>query len=102
MSSNTRVRAHGPRLGSTGVLFPERVGSHCVKSPEEQEAGRCSSAKRNMEGKPAALLRVCAEGRLSASATPRHPRAVLEASSAGHTGKSGLQRGSDANKPQGC
>lgn len=32
---------------------------------------------------------------------PRHPRPVLKASSAGHTGKFGLQRGSDGNKPQG-
>lgn len=31
----------------------------------------------------------------------RHPRPVLKASSAGHTGKFGLQRGSDGNKPQG-
>lgn len=32
---------------------------------------------------------------------PRHPRSVLKASSAGHTGKFGLQRCSDGNKPQG-
>lgn len=32
---------------------------------------------------------------------PCHLRSVLKASSAGHTGKFGLQRGSDADKPQG-
>lgn len=59
------------------------------------------SAKRNMKRNNLNCYQCVQKDTSRPQKLPLQQRSVLKASSAGHTGKFGLQRGSDAHKPQG-
>lgn len=73
------------------------MGSRCVPSIRESCAVKRAGAGKGSD--LSCYTRVQAD--TSRPQKLRHLRSVLQASTAGRTGKSGLRRGSGGNKPQG-